>query len=80
MVNVESAKKTFIKINEMLDFAFDAPKEAKQEAILGLKKINEELSEKIIDKLKKLELYERGQIGNTSETERGDQHGQPDEQ
>lgn len=71
MVNVESAKRAFIKINEMLNFAFEAPREAKQEAILGLIKINEELSEKIIEKLKKLELYERGQIGNTSETERG---------
>lgn len=62
MSRIANAKKVFMIINEQLERAYNAPVEQKQSILLNLKAINEELSESIIEKLKKLEYYERREV------------------
>jgi len=62
MNRIATAKKVFMIINEQLERAYNAPIEQKQSILLNLKTINEELSETIVEKLKKLETYERGEV------------------
>lgn len=62
MSKITTAKRVFMLINDQIDKAYDAPAPLKQSILLNLKTINEELADKVIDNLKKLEVYER-QIG-----------------
>lgn len=65
MSKILTAKRVFMLINDQIDKAYEGPAELKQSILLNLKTINEELADKVIDNLKKLEVYER-QTGATS--------------
>lgn len=65
MSRITTARKVFLIINEQLERAYNAPVEQKQLILLNLKEINEELSEVIVDKLKRLESYERREASTT---------------
>ena len=59
MSKILTAKRVFMLINDQIDKAYEGPAELKQSILLNLKTINEELADKVIDNLKRLEVYER---------------------
>lgn len=57
MNKISSAKKVFVKIDQEIDAALEGSRELKQLTLLKLKTINEEMSDLVVDLLKK--NYER---------------------